>query len=109
TFAGQLNERSYVIELPALNKATKVSIDGTRAEAAYVDAESLIRVTVPARSIRQECTVTVTADEVDPERFKLRAFARRAGLETPEANAKLNDLLAKALGDSQDKAYSTAI
>jgi hypothetical protein len=108
-FTGQVQTRSYVIELPGLKPATAVTIDGAPASAEYVEPESLVRISIPARSIRSGCTIGLTADEIDPEILKARAFALRAGLNAPAPDATLANLLTRALARTTDVQQKSAI
>jgi alpha-glucosidase (family GH31 glycosyl hydrolase) len=108
TFDGQVKRRSYVVELPATKQATKALIDGEPATVEYVEAESINRVKIPARSIQKGCAVLVSADEADSAIFKTCAFARRAGLKAPAANASIADLLGNALDRAQEDGVKAA-
>ena len=108
-FAGQVTDRSLVVELAGTAAATKVLVDGAPAETEYVAAENLNRVRVPARSIRAGCTVTFTVDEADVEQVRRRAFASRVGLPNPDPATPLADLVAAAIDRATDDPDRVAV
>ncbi|MGN6625584.1 MAG: glycoside hydrolase family 31 protein, partial [Tepidisphaeraceae bacterium] len=109
TFAGQVQQRSVVIELPATTEASHVTIDGTPAQADYEAASNLNRIHVPARSIRQGCVVALDAEPMNPAEARTRAFLQRSGLSTAAAETSLPELLAAALAHSDDARQNAAL
>ena len=108
-FNGQVEQRSYVIELPALRAASKVMIDDAPASAEYVEAESLNRIKVPATSVGSGCVITVWADEVPPETIRSVAFAHRTGVATVATGPGSADLISHALEQAKNPADQAAI
>lgn len=81
SYNGQLDKRGYVLELPCTMPAIQAKVDGQTVKSVYDPATQTNRITVPARSIRQACTVTVKADTVDFDRLRVQQIIRRAGLD----------------------------
>jgi alpha-glucosidase (family GH31 glycosyl hydrolase) len=109
SYNGQVEQRSCVLEFPALKPASRAMIDGVAVPADYVAKQSMVRVKVPARSIRKGCTVAIFATEVAPEKFTLAAFADRASLDSVPNDPSLLDLLPKALLHSRNEQRNAAI
>lgn len=86
TFAGQLQERSWIVRLRARAEPSGVEIDGATLERrpgnwTYDRAEALLAISVPRRSVRDTVRITVRGQS-DPRRFQrasaLRTLADRA-------------------------------
>jgi alpha-glucosidase (family GH31 glycosyl hydrolase) len=58
-YAGQVQKRSYVVELPETGEPRTVSVNGKRAKADYQDSTRTTRVSVATRSIREAVQVVV--------------------------------------------------
>ena len=97
TFAGQVDERAYTIELPSTRPAVELLIDNQPAKGIFMPGESLNIVKVPARSIRQGCTVRVVAGDELPGTLATRAFAWRAGYSRVPSGATVKNLLVDGL------------
>jgi hypothetical protein len=108
-FEKQPAERSYVLELPATAKAESVLVDGVAIAVDYVEAESMNRISVPARSIRKGCQVVVQAAQISADELSRRALVQRAGLPMPARELSSSDLLARALETAKDHAHRSAL
>jgi alpha-glucosidase (family GH31 glycosyl hydrolase) len=100
TYSGQMDRRSYVIELPCMSVPSTVTINGKAGRADYDAKEGVVRVSVPAQSIRESCTVGVTGKVLSNDVVAKRAFARRAGLGEPAEGDTINSLLVGALDEA---------
>ena len=101
TFAGQVNDRAYTIELPSTRPAVELSVDGQSAKGTFMPGDSLNIVKVPERSIRKGCTIKVLAGDESPDALATRAFAWRAGYAMIPVGATVKSLLVGALaGDA---------
>ena len=76
-YDGQLGARALQIELPATQRATRVRVNGQNARWFYNAAAQTNVISVPARSIRQNTTVTLRAADADPQIARAQAMARR--------------------------------
>jgi hypothetical protein len=103
TFAGQVAERGYVVELPCTEKANGAQVDGNTVQVEYVKNENLNRIAVPSRSIRLGCNINLEVAEADQESIRTQAFARRAGLNSSPASGSRDELLKTALAGSSDE------
>ena len=106
SFHGQVDQRSYDVELPALAKATAASVDGKAVAVDYDPDQAMNRVHVPTRSIRTGCVVAVTAAEIAPDVARRQAFARLAGV-APTGTS--TDVLAAGLDRGTTDAERAAV
>lgn len=88
-FAGQVERRSYAIELGAVSAVRGVRLDGKRTEVVeYSAAHRLATVRVPERSIRERVVVEMEFDEADAAAIAREHRDRRlAGARGGEAPA----------------------
>jgi alpha-glucosidase (family GH31 glycosyl hydrolase) len=80
-FAGQLSQRAYSIELRGTTPATKVSLrTGGKVQtlsSQYDATTQTNRIEIPAQSLRQPISLTVTCDPADAGAMQRRAMTRR--------------------------------
>jgi glycosyl hydrolase family 31/uncharacterized protein DUF5110 len=89
SFAGQLAERAYVVELPASGPASAASVDGVAVSAEHDAATLVDRVRVPPRPIGTATRVTVRAPAASDDELRRRAFAARTGVAPSGALASM--------------------
>ncbi|MCB2156847.1 DUF5110 domain-containing protein [bacterium] len=77
SFKDQPEKRSYRIELPGLQKPTKVMVGDTAVKADYNATSGTVVVSVPEHPIRERVVVSVEADLLDPAVYAKRALDRR--------------------------------
>ncbi len=115
-FSGQVQNRTYEIELPCTAPASKVTLDGQpilrsaaggssaqgqQLAAQYKSANNTNFIRLPARSIRQGCTLVVqTIGHLDFDSFHNRAVARRGNVSPIEASQTLKQIVAASAAKS---------
>lgn len=106
-FAGQLNSRAYLIELPFTQLATSATVDGQRVDVKYDEQSMTNTIAVPERAIDKGVTVVVTAAPVAQQVLRERATGARLARAGEDDQARLA-ARGIALMTRDDSAYGFA-
>ncbi len=99
-YAGQLGERTYVVELPCTERATSAQLNGEPLAPnaiSYDESTFTNRITLPKGSIRMYRRLQVTANPVDARALASRARARRTANGAPADVAEPRQQMLEAI------------
>jgi alpha-glucosidase (family GH31 glycosyl hydrolase) len=110
-YDGQPVVRSYTVELPCVEKPTRVMVDGVAQEAEYDAATSSARVEIANRPIYSAVLVVVDAAEVGDVVIHQRAVAARlAGIVgRTVSGGTVKQMVGDAIGAAGDPSHRSAI
>ncbi len=77
SYKGQLQSRSYVVELAGTLKAQNATLNGKTVSVDYDEKTYINRVRIPSCSRKESITVEIKADEADWAAVSEKAFVRR--------------------------------